>query len=91
MKNYAKLSSNELMIFEQFRHNKNIITDKRIKEMEKNNWEYFSARFRENDIDFVNRLKRYGFKEIKLYYTTTSVRGYYDTIAMVRWSTNIKK
>lgn len=84
MRNYAKLNEQETMIFEQFKHSKNIITDKRMKEMEMNKWEYFKSNFRENDIDFVNRLKKYGYKKIKLYYVTTSVKGYYDTIAMVK-------
>lgn len=41
----------------------------------------------ETDEEFIERLIKSGYKQIKLYYTTTYVRGSYKTFAMVkRWS-----
>jgi len=40
----------------------------------------------ETDEEFIERLIKSGYKKIKLYYTTTYIRGSYKTIAMVkRW------
>lgn len=41
----------------------------------------------ETDEEFIERLLKSGYTQVKLYYVTTYVRGSYKTIAMVkRWS-----
>jgi len=38
----------------------------------------------ETDEEFIERLLKSGYKKIKLYYTTTYIRGSYKTFAMVK-------
>ena len=39
-----------------------------------------------DDEDFVKQLIQQGYKQIKLYFATTYIRGYYKTVAKVkRW------
>ena len=38
----------------------------------------------ESNYGFEQRLLRYRYKTIKMYYTTTSVKGYHTIIAMVK-------
>lgn len=38
----------------------------------------------ETDEEFIERLLKSGYKKIKLYYSTTYIRGSYNTIAMVK-------
>ena len=38
----------------------------------------------ETDEEFIERLIKADYKKIKLYYTITYIRGYYNTIAMVK-------
>lgn len=47
-------------------------------------WKLKIRNFNESNDEFEERLLGYRYNSIKLYQTTTSIRGYYDTIAMVK-------
>jgi len=60
-----------------------LLSNKRVLEMEKTGWFLMISEFREDDTELYNRLiKRY--KQVKVYYTTTGVKGYYRLFAMVK-------
>lgn len=70
--------------FKQSIRNKRIITEKEIEEMEINDWQCFSKEFLDSDTDFMGMLERSGFENIEFYLTETTIRGYYEVIAMVK-------
>lgn len=78
------------------RYTKNIylISGKRLDEMVARGWtckikdwvlkEGCKYKSQEGDDEFYTRLVEAGYKKVKLYYVSTRIRGYHDTIAMVK-------
>lgn len=59
------------------------ISSKRIDEMCERGYKLVIQKWQESDEEMIARLKPY-YRIVKLYLTTTSVKGYYNTIAMVK-------
>lgn len=59
-----------------------ILSKKEQSKMISNGWKLKVQGFQESELEFIQRLNHYG--KLKFYRVTTSVRGYYDRIAMVK-------
>ena len=63
--------------------NINILGRKRMDEMLERGWRIQLQEFGETAEETRNRLLK-SYKQVKIYYVTTCVKGYYDTIALVK-------
>lgn len=59
-----------------------VLSKKEQEKMIGNGWKLKIKGFQESELEFIQKL--YGYKKLKFYRVTTSVRGYYDRIAMVK-------
>ena len=66
-------------------HEIKIIYDRRMIEMEKSGWMARLAHENETAQDFYNRLSE-SYPQVKIYYMTTRVRGFYSMFAYVKYS-----
>ena len=64
-------------------NNVRVLSGKEQERMTANGWFIVFAKRHESDDQLKDRLSQ-KFSKVKIYYTTTYVRGYYNTIAMVK-------
>ena len=64
-------------------------THKQISEMMERGWRMDFGDYHDMPSDIVNRLEqKYGKGNAKVYYTSTRIRGFYDTVVLIKTSSS---